>query len=230
MRDRTPSVVAVTTASARRDATPSRPRRRLAPLDRRAELVDAAIRVLRSGRDEGNWVAAVTREAGAAKGTFYLYFPSWEEMLLTVRERLLDASTVLIRDALASPEPVDWWGILEDGCARFIDAVREFDRQHALIFHTGVPEGSTQASSPSVALLAALIERGVAAGCFGTVDITAASRLLLAVVHAAADAVLAGGERDRWIAASLALARGYLAAPDVRKAHSAAAAPATRRR
>jgi len=227
MRARPGGASSVAKTSDRQDTASRRRRRRLAPLDRRAELVEAAIRVLRSGRDEGNWVAAVTREAGAAKGTFYLYFPSWEEMLLTVRERLLDASTVPIRNALASPTPVDWWVILEDGCARFIDAFGEFDRHHALIFHTGAPEGSTQALSPSGALLAALIERGVAAGCFGPVDITAASRLLLAVAHAAADAVLAGGERDRWIAASLALARGYLAPPQV---HFAAAAPATRRR
>jgi AcrR family transcriptional regulator len=175
-------------------------------------------------------VSAVTCEAGAAKGTFYLYFPSWEEMLATVRQRLLDACTAPIREALTVPEPVDWWGVLEDECVRFIDVIEEFDRNHVLIFHTGAPEGSTEAPSPSGALLAALIERGVAAGCFGPVDITAASRLLLAVVHAAADAVLAGGERDRWIAASLALARGYLAPPQVPEDHSAAAAPATRRR
>ncbi|MGO9179034.1 MAG: TetR/AcrR family transcriptional regulator [Candidatus Limnocylindrales bacterium] len=186
-------------------------RRRLAPDDRRAELIDAAIGVLRAGVDEGNWVAEVTRAAGAAKGTFYLYFPSWEDMLGVVRERLIDECNAPIRDALAAPERVDWWAVLEDQCGRFVDVVAEFGRHHALIFHAALPRDPGGASRSGPALLAAAIERGMAEGCFGPVDVEAAAQLLFAAVHAAADAVLAGGERERWIATCTALARRYLA-------------------
>ena len=188
-------------------------RRRLAPDDRRAELIDAAIGVLRAGVDEGNWVAEVTRAAGAAKGTFYVYFPSWEDMLAVVRARLIEECNTPIRDALAAPGRVDWWAVLEDQCGRFVDMVAEFRRHHALIFHAALPRDPGGASRAGPALLAAAIERGVAEGCFGPVDVEAAAQLLFAAVHAAADAVLAGGERERWIAACTALARSYLAPP-----------------
>ncbi len=186
-------------------------RRRLAPDDRRAELIDAAIGVLRAGVDEGNWVAEVTQAAGAAKGTFYVYFPSWEDMLAVVRARLIEECNAPIRDALAAPDRVDWWAVLEDQCGRFVDMVAEFGRHHALIFHAVLPRDPAGASRSGPALLAAAIERGVAEGCFGPVDAEAAAQLLFAAVHAAADAVLAGGERERWIAACTALARSYLA-------------------
>jgi AcrR family transcriptional regulator len=186
-------------------------RRRLAPDDRRAELIEAAIGVLRSGADEGNWVAEVTRAAGAAKGTFYVYFTSWEHMLAVVRERLIQESIAPIRDALAAGDEVDWWAVLEDQCGRFFDVVTEFGRHHALIFHSVLPgePGGEARSGPT--LLAAAIERGIAEGCFGPVDVEAAAQMLFAAVHTAADAVLAGGVRTRWISACTALARSYLA-------------------
>jgi AcrR family transcriptional regulator len=182
-------------------------------------LVDAAIGVLRAGVDEGNWVAEVTRAAGAAKGTFYLYFPSWEDMLAVVRERLIDACNAPLRDALAADDRGDWWAILEDQCGRFFDVVAEFGRHHALIFHAALPRDPGVASPSGPALLAAAIERGVADGCFGPVDAEAAAQLLFAAVHAAADAVLAGGERERWMTACTELAHRYLAPRAPRMRH-----------
>jgi AcrR family transcriptional regulator len=186
-------------------------RRRLAPENRRAELIDAAVAVLRSEVDGGNWVEEVTRAAGAAKGTFYVYFSSWEDMLAVVRERLVDECSAPIEDALAADGPVDWWAVLEAQCGRFFDVVTEFARHHALIFHSALPRDPAGTRQSAPALLAAAIERGIADGCFLPVDVEAASRLLLAAIHAAADAVLAGGERERWINAVTALARNYLA-------------------
>ena len=171
------------------------------------------MRVLRSEGNPDNWVAAVTSEADAAKGTFYVYFPSWEAMLATVRQRLVDAAGVPIRSALARSEPLEPWAVLADACSSFIDVVLEYGRHHALIFHGTAPTESMADPNSAERLLTALIERGVAEGSLGQVDVGAAPRLLLAAVHAAADAVLAGGERRRWIDACLALARGYLGPP-----------------
>ncbi len=188
-------------------------RRRLTPDDRRAELVDAAIELLRGGGDEGNWVADVTRAAGAAKGTFYVYFPSWEAMLAVVRRRLVDEASAPIRDALAGSAHVDWWEVLEAECERFVDVVTEFGRHHALIFHTPLPPDPAGTPRTAPALVAAALERGIAEGSFGSVDLEAAAAFLVAVIHAAADAVLAGGDRTRWIAACMALAHAYLVPP-----------------
>ncbi len=201
---------ATTCGSGSAAASSARHRRRLLPDARRAELVDAAVRLLRAGVDEGNWVADVTREADAAKGTFYVYFPSWEHMLATVRDHLIEECSAPIRTALAAPGPLDYWAVLEEQCGRFIDISLAFKRHHALIFHSPLPERPVEEAQAGPALLAALIARGITEDCFGPVDAVAGGVLLFAAVHAAADAVLAGGDRDRWITASMALARGYL--------------------
>jgi AcrR family transcriptional regulator len=169
--------------------------------------------VLRAGVDEGNWVAEVTRAGGAARGTFYVYFPSWEDMLAVVRERLIDECNAPIRDALATASGVDWWAVLEDQCERLVDVVTQFDRHHALIFHSVLPHDPVGVSRSGPALLAAAIERGIAEGCFASVDVEVAAQMLYAIVHAASDAILAGGERRRWISACTALARSYLSPP-----------------
>jgi AcrR family transcriptional regulator len=190
-----------------------RTRRRLAPEDRRAELIEAALRLLRRGADEGNWVADVTAEAGVAKGTFYLYFPSWDDMLATVRDQLLDDYNEPALTALAATESIDWRPLLESQCERFIDLVLEFRRHHGLIFHSplpGWPSGHTR-TVPEV--FAELIARGVERGAFAPVDPTVAATLLVAAVHATADAVLGGADRATWVAGWMTLACGYLSFP-----------------
>jgi AcrR family transcriptional regulator len=201
--------------SRRRLAAAPRSRRRLAADVRREELIAAAVAVLRAGSEQRNWVAAVAREAGVAKGTFYVHFRSWEEMLATVRARLIALGSAPLREALEAPGAVAWWAVFERQAGAFIDMALEFREQHGLIFHSPLPaslEGA-DASHAGTALLGAAIERGIADGCFASVDVEAAAVLLLAAVHAAADAVLAGDERSRWIAACMELARGYLTPP-----------------
>ncbi len=188
----------------------TRVRRRLAPGDRRTELVEAALRLLRRGADEGNWVADVAAESGAAKGTFYVYFHSWDDMLATVRDRLIDGYNAPVVDALATSDDLDWWGVLESQCERFIDLTAEFRRHHALIFHSPLACWPTDHTRTAADVLAALIEHGVASGAFAPVDGRIAATLLFAAIHATADAVLDGADRSEWAAGWMALARDHL--------------------
>jgi hypothetical protein len=141
-------------------------------------------------------------------------------MLEVVRDRLIVDCSGPIRAALADTSPLDYWAVLEDQCGRFIDMSLAFSRHHALIFHSPLPDRIGDSTPAGTALLSALIERGIAEDRFCPVDVQAAAVLLSAVVHAAADAVLDGGDRDRWISASMALARGYLAPPVLRPGRS----------
>ena len=59
--------------------------------ERHDAILDAAERLLLRSPDRVANVAEVADEAGLAKGTVYLYFPSKEELLLAVHERNLDA-------------------------------------------------------------------------------------------------------------------------------------------
>ena len=58
--------------------------------ERADAILDAAQRLLLRAPDRVPSVAEVADEAGLAKGTVYLYFPSKEELLLTLHERNID--------------------------------------------------------------------------------------------------------------------------------------------
>ena len=55
--------------------------------ERQQALLDAAERLLLRSPERMASVAEVADEAGLAKGTVYLYFPSKEELLLALHER-----------------------------------------------------------------------------------------------------------------------------------------------
>ena len=59
-------------------------RRRLSPEARKLEIIEAAERLLQA-RGEHVRVEDVVREAGVAKGTFFLYFPTWDDLLEAIR-------------------------------------------------------------------------------------------------------------------------------------------------
>ena len=59
--------------------------------ERREAILDAAERLLLTEPDRVASVAEVADEAGLAKGTVYLYFPSKEELLLALHERNIDS-------------------------------------------------------------------------------------------------------------------------------------------
>jgi AcrR family transcriptional regulator len=58
--------------------------------ERHDAILDAAARLLLRSPERVASVAEVAEEAGLAKGTVYLYFPSKEELLLAVHERGID--------------------------------------------------------------------------------------------------------------------------------------------
>src|SRR5258705_13985598 len=82
-------------------------RRRLQPEARKLEIVEAAERLLATDGSRVR-VEDVVREAGVAKGTFFLYFPTWDDLLESVRQRLgteFDATNPLPTEVEG---PVDW--------------------------------------------------------------------------------------------------------------------------
>ena len=83
--------------------------------ERQRAILDAAERLLRRAPERVANVSEVADEAGLAKGTVYLYFPSKEELLLALHERhvddffgglseLLDRGRMSIDDMLALTE------------------------------------------------------------------------------------------------------------------------------
>ena len=86
--------------------------------ERHEAILDAAERLLTRLAERVPSVAEVADEAGLAKGTVYLYFPSKEELLLALHERNIDA---FFRDVIA---------IVEGDGAVGVDEMLELTHRH----------------------------------------------------------------------------------------------------
>ncbi len=69
---------------------------------RRDDLVDAALLAFASKGVAGTSVDDIVRAAGVAKGTFYLYFETRDDIVTAVAERLVDGVGRAMDDALAA--------------------------------------------------------------------------------------------------------------------------------
>jgi AcrR family transcriptional regulator len=197
----------------KRKTTPRTRRRRLKPAARRSELLDAALSVLRSQSPDRVRVEDVTRAAGAAKGTFYLYFPSWNDLLVAVRHHILSTYGAEVGTRMAAATPSEWWRMTESECVRFVDFILELGDLHQAIFHGPVSDQPIDPESSAEALIARLLSAGVAVGACRPVDTDAAASLLFSVLHTTADGIARSGSREQRIESMLDLLRAWLRAP-----------------
>lgn len=184
-------------------------RRRLHPEARKREIVEAAERLLQAYGSRVR-VEDVVREAGVAKGTFFLYFPSWDDLLETVRQRLVAAFDQAYPLPAEVDGPVDWPALVETQAAAFIDFSLSRRGIGEAVFHSDFAERRPLAVN-AVVRLAAVIRAGQEAEAFGSVDPEPTARLLYAAIHEAADAVARGDEREAIVAALKRLLRSALA-------------------
>lgn len=89
--------------------------------ERHQAILDAAERLLRRSPERVANVAEVADEAGLAKGTVYLYFPSKEELLLALHERHSAEFFAALLDVLDRKGPVTIDDILAVTRARMVD-------------------------------------------------------------------------------------------------------------
>jgi AcrR family transcriptional regulator len=202
------------TAGHLESAMGAKSRRRLDPQARRAEILDAAERLLRM-RGEAVRVEDVVREAGAAKGTFYLYFPAWEDLLEALRARLVTRFHAGFSIPSEADGPLDWPGLMGRLIEAFVDFHHGMERLHEVIFHGDFARNRPLPAEDSpAAYLAAAIRAGQEAGAFGEVDPEPTARLVFAAMHEASDAIAAGAHRARELSALRTLmARALAFAP-----------------
>ncbi|WP_374655109.1 TetR/AcrR family transcriptional regulator [Phenylobacterium sp.] len=185
------------------------PRRRLSPEARRREIVEAAERLINAHGARVR-VEDVAREAGVAKGTFFLYFPSWDDLLEAIRQRLVaefDANNPLPTEVEG---PLDWPALIDQQAEAFIDHTLSRRGVGEAVFHSDFAERRPLADN-GIARIAAVIRAGQEAEAFGPVDPEPTARLLFAAIHEAADAVAAGQDRTAILAALKSMLRRTLA-------------------
>jgi AcrR family transcriptional regulator len=171
-------------------------RRRLAPEKRREEILAAAEQLL-AARGLEVRVDDVVRAAGTAKGTFYLYFPTWDDLLKAVRTRIFANFEAVHPLPLEAPPGFDWMGHLLELAEAFVDAVVRMEGLHEAIFHSDFAARHPMSEEMHpVGRLARLLRAGQAAGSFGPFEPEPMARLIFAVIHETADAVAEGDDRE----------------------------------
>ena len=188
------------------------------PEDRRAELMDAALRVLREKGASVATVSDITEEAGVAKGTFYLYFDSKEHVLATLRERFVQDALAKGTELLSKVGHEDWWGLVDTSIRSFIDFHYDRIEETRLLVGEGMTPDTLalldDCDRQMTHILSAGIEAGVEAGVFHVQDPEMAALLLHHAVEGALEVTIVFGrdiDRDRLYQAARELCRKVLA-------------------
>src|SRR4051794_14606378 len=121
-------------------------RRRLPPAARKLEIVEAAERLLQA-RGSQVRVEDVVREAGVAQGTFFLYFPTWDDLLESVRARLVAEFDTTYPLPTEVDGPVDWPALVNAQAGAFIDFTLARRGLGEAVFHSDFAERRPLADS-----------------------------------------------------------------------------------
>ncbi len=174
-------------------------RRRTRSADRRSALIDAALAVFIAKGVSGASVDDVVTTAGVAKGTFYLYFGSKDEVISAVAERMVAAVGDAVEAAAATGQGSAFERVLALGGAMAQVGHTAHERDLLEFIHR--PENRTvheQMSDRIMArlapTLAGIIGDGVAEGSFRPQDPDLAANFVLGAFSRLHDLVTAPEE------------------------------------
>lgn len=172
---------------------PARTAQRTAPRtkpadQRRRDLLEAGLQVFLERGVAATTLEHITKAAGVAKGTFYLYFDSKEQLLVALQREFEARMVQRIEQAVLAADP-DWAARLD---AWLDAALADYPSERALhdvLFHhpvlaTHEADADEHSGAPDLAgSLAGLIGAGVAAGAFDTLDPELTAMLLCSALH-----------------------------------------------
>jgi AcrR family transcriptional regulator len=117
-----------------RAVSKSRPRTK-PPEERRDELMNAAQRLFLKHGVAPTTIEQITSGADVAKGTFYLYFSSKEDVLAALEERFAQELLKKIREAVAQKSPEDWKGRLATWASACANGYLDSIQLHDIVFY-----------------------------------------------------------------------------------------------
>jgi AcrR family transcriptional regulator len=165
-------------------------RPRTKPADeRREEIMTAAQGLFVTNGVAATSVEEITRGADVAKGTFYLYFKSKEDVVAALRERFVERLSSGIREAVAA-QPDERWDLklaawAQSGLHGYLDSIELHDLvfyEHAPATHEGLGD------NPIIDHLSALLEAGSRADAWTVDDPRIAALFLFSGLHGVVDA------------------------------------------
>ncbi|MER6812104.1 TetR/AcrR family transcriptional regulator [Spirillospora sp. NPDC000708] len=164
--------------------------------ERRADLLDAALRVFAERGVADATISDITTRADVAKGTFYLYFPTKEQVVAALWERYVAGYLELAEDILEDRTLGDAW---VDALAALLERLIEHAVEHAELHR--IVYGSADAKALAlcaetnqqvVDLLAEAIERGMDSGALRPGSPQVFADILYHGAHAALHDMISG--------------------------------------
>ncbi|MCR4647463.1 MAG: TetR/AcrR family transcriptional regulator [Lachnospiraceae bacterium] len=147
---------------------------------RKLELLKIAYRLFISKGYENTSVDEIIEEAGIAKGTYYYYFESKEQMLEDVIEMMIDTEVETARLVLGAPIPV------EQKIVGIISSIRPTQEESPIEGLLMKPENALMHKKTKqkiieklVPLLTEVVEEGISRGVFDCENIPERVRFLL---------------------------------------------------
>jgi AcrR family transcriptional regulator len=164
-------------------------------------------------------VAAIAEAAGVAKGSFYRYFASREELVAALKQRFVDELLTEVSGFVDRIGVDGWWELTDAFVARMVQSLVE--RRDLIRVFAAQPSGDgsielfLESEERIDAVIAAGIRAGIDAGVFAVVDPEMTATLLQHGVSSTVEhAIVHGGDEDweRLTLAAQRLARAALAA------------------
>ena len=168
-------------------ATKLRPRTK-PPEERREELMNAAERLFLEHGVGPTTIEQITTAADVAKGTFYLYFSSKEDILGALGDRFGQEHLTKIKAALADKKPDDWHGKLATWAAAGVASYLDSIRLHDILFYGSRP-ATREGLVDNVVIdhLTEMLQAGVDAGAWTIDDPRFIAVFLFSGLHAVVD-------------------------------------------
>lgn len=166
----------------------------------------------------GATVSDITRAAGVAKGTFYLYFESKEDLLAAIRQNSLERFSATLAQTAADGQPGDWWSTADSMVESAIeylldnrDLIEIMSRQDP---YPSATSDFVQTFRATFEPIRTAIELGIEAGEFEVSDPATTAVLLFHAIEGAVTRAVLYEERvdkDRIVGAAKELVRKALA-------------------
>ncbi len=170
-----------------RARTKPRPRTK-PPEERRDELMNAAQRLFLKQGVRPTTIEQITSGAKVAKGTFYLYFPSKDEVLAALGERYGQEHLAKIKAAIAAKPEADWQEKLATWARACATSYLDSIRLHDIVFYGSRPR-TREGLVDNIVIdhLSELLCEGGEAGAWSVDDPRFTAVFLFSGLHAVVD-------------------------------------------
>jgi AcrR family transcriptional regulator len=133
-------------------------------------------------------IEQITTDAAVAKGTFYLYFSSKEDVLGALRGRFAQELRKSIKAAVAQNKEEDWKGKLASWAAAGVAGYLDSAQLHDILFYSSRPP-TRKGLVKNIIIddLVELLSRGVEAGAWSVADPELTAVFLFNGLHSVVD-------------------------------------------